>query len=96
MARKKPAATPQQERAEPTIYIGPSLPSGVLAKNTVFKAGVLLPHIEELIHNCPAIKHMIIPVSKLAAAQAKLNDRSSPESAWSTDILKHFNKGVKQ
>lgn len=95
MARKKqPAAT--QVKAEPSIYIGPSLPNGQLNKNTIFKFGVLLPHIEKLIHNCPAIKHLIVPTSKLSTAQAKLSDRSSPESAWSKEILNHFIKGVKQ
>lgn len=95
MARKKQLAAPEV-KAEPTMYIGPSLPNGQLNKNTIFKNGVLLPHVYDLIHNCPAIKHLIVPVSKLAAAQAKLSDRSSPECAWSNDVLKHFTKGVTQ
>lgn len=94
MARKKPVAAAVQVNPEPSMYIGPSLPNGQLAKNTIFKAGVLLPHVEKLIHNCPAIKQLIVPVSKLAAAQAKLADRSSPEAAWSKEILNHFSKGV--
>ena len=88
MARRKKEPKIQ----EPIFYIGPSIPDYGLSRNMCFKVGVpkhLLPLAEE----CPAIGHLFVPVSKLAAATKKLRDSSSVESARFNEARKFFSKG---
>lgn len=78
MAQKK-AATPVRA-AEATIYVGPPLAGGKLAKFTIFKDGKLLPHVQRLadLHRC--VRDLIVPVSKLSEVQKRLADASSVEA----------------
>lgn len=80
---------------ETTIYLGPSLPSGQLARYTTFRNGEPLPHVKMLIDECPAMKFLIVPVSKLAETERKLKESASVESSRFADINKHFKKGAK-
>jgi hypothetical protein len=90
-------ATTTKQTAEPTIYTGPALPGGQLARYTVFREGKLMPHIQALVDECPALNKMIVPVSRLAETERKLSDSSSMEAGRFAEINKHFrNKGVKQ
>lgn len=91
----KPAQKKQPEKTEASIYIGPSLPGGKLNRTALFKGGKLPKHIEQLANECPAIKALIVPVSKLAAAEVKLSQTASVELARFKEIGKHFNKGAK-
>lgn len=91
----KPATIIQNPEA--TIYTGPALPGGQLARYTVFREGKMMPHIQALADECPALKKMIVPVSRLAETERKLSDSSSVEAGRFAEINKHFrNKGVKQ
>lgn len=92
MPRAKTSKTPEAQ--ETTIYIGPSLPSGQLARYTVFRNGNALPHVSQLIEQCPAMKALIVPVSKLAEKERKLKDSASVESSRFAEINKHY-KGAK-
>mgnify|MGYP001098656622 CR=1 FL=1 len=87
----------QQEKtalAGPTIYAGPTLPGSVLVRYTTFRDGQLRPHIKKLIEQCRAVGKMIVPVSKLAETERKLQDSSSIEAGRFAEILKHFRKGA--
>lgn len=66
---------------EPTIYVGPNLAGGVLARYTVFKDGKMLPHVQELLEQNPDVKALIVPVSKLAVTEQQLADPSSVVAA---------------
>lgn len=62
----------------PLIYIGPTIP-GVAKENTVYNNG--LPEtLSKKAEEVPAIKALIIPVEKLAAASVEL---AKPGSALS-------------
>lgn len=84
-----------QETQETTIYIGPSLPSGQLARYTVFRNGKALPHVAQLVEQCPAMKALIVPVSKLADTERKLLNSASVETKRFAEIRKHYRKGAK-
>lgn len=92
MARAK---TFKKATQETTIYLGPSLPSGQLARYTVFRNGEALPHVKQFVEECPAMKFLIVPVSKLAETERKLKDSASVESSRFAEINKHFKKGAK-
>ena len=66
MVRKK---TDKQKKPETTIYIGRSLPSGLLPQYTVFKGGEIPKHLTELVKNNAAIRGLIVPVSELQSAR---------------------------
>ena len=93
MARAKTYKAP--EKQETTIYIGPSLPSGQLARYTTFLNGEVLPHVAQLIEECPAMKALIVPVSKLADTERKLLNSASVETKRFAEIRKHYRKGAK-
>lgn len=79
--------------AEPAIYIGPNLPGGQLSRYTVFKNGVMMPHVVKLIEANPEIKSLIVPVSKLAETEQKLQDPASVVASRYAQISKTFVKG---
>lgn len=80
-------------KQRPTIYVGPNLNS--LSKNKIFKCGELMPHVQQLIDECPVIKQLIVPVTELGATQEKLKDSSSVESSFYKKVENHFRKGAK-
>jgi len=80
MAQKKPAAAATARVAEATIYVGPPLAGGKLAKFTIFKDGKLLPHVHELAEKHRCVRDLIVPVSKLSEVQKRLADASSVEA----------------
>lgn len=76
-----------------TIYTGPNVPGGKLAQFTVFRDGVIAPHIKLAIDKYPAIKRLIVPINTLAEVQKKLKDKQSVESNQFQTILSQFKKG---
>lgn len=88
------AVAPKVAKAKvSTIYAGPSLPGGGLPQFTVFRDGVLAPHVSRIIERYPAIKRLIVPVNRLSAVLAKLQDAESAEGAQFKAILAQFKKG---
>lgn len=76
-----------------TVYAGPNVPGGGLSQFTVLRNGDLAPHIKQIVERYPAIKRLIIPVSRLSAVVSKLKDPESAESAQFKAILAQFKKG---
>lgn len=89
----RPSTAKKQELKEASIYIGPSLQGGRLARNTIFKGGELPAHVSELAKEHKAISRLIVPVSKLAAAQRRMGDSSSVEAALFAEARRLFTKG---
>src|SRR5699024_12103901 len=52
-----------------TVYAGPNVPGGVLSQFTVFREGVLAPHVKQIVERYPAIKRLIVPVSRLRSEE---------------------------
>lgn len=93
--KKREVATKQrrQEHIEATIYVGPSLKGGRLARYTIFKNGILPRDIAKIAEEHKAINRLIIPVSKLAEFEARLRDKSGVEAALYAEAGKIFSKG---
>ena len=62
MARKK------KVKAAPRVYVGPTLPGGVISYGTVFCGEGYPAHVAELIESRPAVRALIVPVAQLAEA----------------------------
>lgn len=90
--RKVKRSVPEQKEA--TVYVGPRLPRGKLAQFSVFRGGNLPAHVQKLLDECPAMKFLLVPASKLAEARRKLNKSSSIEAAKFAEVRKHFYKGA--
>jgi hypothetical protein len=90
---KLQAAEPPKEEpkkaAEPVIYIGESLPGGSLQQFSIYKNG-LPPVLEAHIEKCPAIREMLVPVSKLAETRANLPVQGSREHTLNTQIQSYI------
>lgn len=74
------AVESKSAEAESKIYIGASF-KGV-ATGTVFKGGKLAPALEDAIKAVPAIKELVIPVSKLVDARKQLQNKDSALSRF--------------
>jgi hypothetical protein len=53
-----------------TVYVGRSLPG--LPQYTIFKGGVIPQNVEKMIAEKNAIKHLIVPVNRLAEARRNI------------------------
>ncbi len=82
------------EQAEALIYMGPSLPDGLLKNSAMYYAGVLPSYLQTLMDNDKDIKSFVVPVSKIAAIHNKLRDKTSIEYARFVRILE-THKGAK-
>lgn len=88
----KKQAVPEQPK-ETSIYVGPTLRGGRLARYTIFKDGELLPNIADIANEHKAVKSLIVPVSRLADVEKRLQDPSSLESLRYKEAAKLFSKG---
>lgn len=94
MTAKKTVKSENTEAGKgPMIYIGPSLPNGLLLSNTVF-SGELPANAKTALLQCPAVKFLIVPVADLTRSQAGLADRASLLSAKYQETRKFFSKGA--
>ncbi|MBM7580010.1 hypothetical protein [Jeotgalibacillus terrae] len=82
----KTAAPEQTEQT--VVYVGPSLPGEALTQFSVFKNGFpesVKVHFEK----CTAIKSLMVPVSKLAAARKNLEQEGSAEYVLTQKVIKY-------
>jgi hypothetical protein len=76
-----PAQAPKAKaKAEAVIYVGPTLPGGVLHKSAVYRGGELPAHIKALKDGNADLAALFVPASKLGAFQQKLADPASIEA----------------
>lgn len=73
------------------IYIGPTIP-GAVAQNTVFNNGITAALAEEA-EKLPAIKSLIVPVEKLAAAQKEIKINNSALTVCYRMVEDYIKKG---
>jgi hypothetical protein len=81
----------KQEQQEALIYVGPSLPGGLLTKYTTFSKGIP-DHLKLHFEKCPAFKRLFIPVSQLPAVESRLNDATSAESVFFRKTIEYFTR----
>lgn len=82
----------EDENKEAVIYIGQSLSSGILQQYSVFNNGIPA-HLDPYIEKCPAIKQLIIPISKLAEAKNSLLVTGSRENVLNQQIQTYVRGG---
>lgn len=92
-AQERPA--PKAAKDEATIYIGPTLRGGRLARSTIFRGGELPKNVADLVKENPVIKRLIVPVSKLGTVENKLKDPTTPEAANYAAAARLYSKGGK-
>ena len=89
MASKKKQIEP---KPTPMVYVGPTLPNGLLARFTVFSGGDYLPHIKELREKSPAFRGLFVPVSRLSQAKKDVETQGHILNLYARNVLKEINK----
>jgi hypothetical protein len=69
------------------IYIGPSIPSHGLKKNTLYLGEEIPAALKPLIDAYPSAKALFIPTSQLAEANAKITKKGSLENIANEILL---------
>lgn len=90
MATKKKKPVPAT--VESTIYVGPTLPNGLLNRFTVFYEGRYLPHIEALREKSPALRGLIVPISRFAEARKNASEAGHILNLYSRRVFEEINK----
>ena len=67
----KPAKGAGAKTTEPVVYLGPAIPR-LISHGTVFSDGKIPAYLEAMAKKIPAIRGLIIPVSRYAEAAKEL------------------------
>ena len=78
-----------QEAQETLVYVGPSLPRGLLKQNSIFVGTreQVEKSLEEVINKYPMAGKMLVPVSKLAEAKVKIASKGNILYKYYADIV---------
>ena len=78
-----------QEGRETLVYVGPSLPRGMLKQNSIFVGtrDEVEKSLEEAMKKYPMAKNMLVPVSKLAEAKVKIASKGNILHKYYADIV---------
>ncbi|GAQ24220.1 hypothetical protein [Tepidanaerobacter syntrophicus] len=83
--KKKTSNTTNVDIPNRVIYCGPNLPGGAMLRYTVYNGGIP-EHLDPLISQCPAIKHLIVPVDKFTETERKIGIAGTPENTYFAQI----------
>lgn len=92
MSKRQARVVPEQEAV---MYLGPSLPDGLLKHSALYSGGVLPEYLQELSDENKDIKALIVPVFKIAETKNNLRNKSSLDYARFARILETYTKGAK-
>ena len=87
MASKRKKA---EAKAGPVVYVGPTLPNGLLGRFTVFGSSECLPHVRELMDKSPALRGLIVPISQLNQARKDVETQGNLLNLYAKDVLKEI------
>lgn len=78
-----------QEGQETLVYVGPSLPRGLLKQNSIFVGTrkQVEKSLEEVMEKYPMAGKMLVPVSKLAEAKIKIASKGNILYKYYADIV---------
>ncbi len=84
----KPQESPQESQ-ETLVYVGPSLPRGLLKQNSIFVGTreQVEKSLEEATKKYPMAGKMLVPVSKLAEAKIKIASQGNILHKYYADIV---------
>ncbi|MED3732551.1 MULTISPECIES: hypothetical protein [Geobacillus] len=92
-AEKEIVATADNtEDMQPLVYIGPSLPGGLLTRYTIFSNGIPA-HLLGYCDACPSFKQLFVPPDRLTLAENNLKNPASAESVFYRETIDFFRKG---
>jgi hypothetical protein len=69
------------------IYVGPSLPSLGLKKNTIFRGAEVPPALQPLVEKKPAIRSLFVSTKDLAEVMKRLGQKGSLEHTANQEML---------
>ena len=69
------------------IYVGPSLPGGILPQFTVFKDEVP-DHVVALMGKYPSLRPLIVPVAKLGQARKDVSTKGNLLNLYAAKVRK--------
>lgn len=72
---------------KPTVYIGPTLPNGILKQYTVFRNGMVPRHIQSLYDGNDALRGLVVPVGDMTYAMASMKRRGTLLNLFSKRVL---------
>lgn len=81
MSSKRQSVVIESAEAEAVMYLGPSLPNGLLNHAVLYVGGVLPQYVQDLIDGNNDIKALTVPVSKIAEIKSNLRNKSSLDHA---------------
>lgn len=81
----------KETKAEPVIYVGSTLPNGILFRYTVF-CGNFPPHIVELMDKSPALRGLMVPISKLQQAKKDVETQGHILNLYAKNVVKEINQ----
>ena len=79
--KKTPAVTP-------VVYVGPTLPGGVLQHLTVFRGNGYPAHVAEMIESKPALRGLIVPVSQLPEALKAVKTKGHILNTYARELMR--------
>lgn len=82
------------ERAAVFVYVGPTLPNGLLKKGTIFKGTrtEVLKHLDHIIANYPEVKRLMVSSNELAETRVRLQNGGNLLSSKYNGLLERINK----
>lgn len=88
---KKSLATDSKE-PERLIYVGPSIPGGILQQYTVYKGGMPV-HINGLVDKCPVLKQLFVPVDNMAGFVQAASQKGTRENIFYQQAIDFIKTG---
>lgn len=94
---QKPQESPQESK-ETLVYVGPSLPRGLLKQNSIFVGTrtEIEKNLEEATKKYPMAGKMLVPVSQLAEAKIKIASKGNILHKYYADIVSLINESFKE
>lgn len=76
------------------VYIGPSVPNGSLARNSIFSGeiGKIEKHLSSVLEKYPKVKNLIVPISQLAAASKEIEKTGNALYRYYEELVAEFRK----
>jgi hypothetical protein len=81
-----------EKEQEAVIYCGASLAAGTLQQYSVFVNGIP-EHLNEHIKKCPAIKGLMVPISKFQEVRKRIEEPGTAEHTLNAQILAYVRSG---
>lgn len=92
------ASQEQQEQETTLVYVGPTLPRGQLKANVIFNGTrtAIEGELAEVLEKFPPVRNLLVPVSNLATAKAKVKTSGNILHEWYTQVVALIEESLKE